>query len=135
MVRQSTVHFHILHIADNATRRLAALTMYQRARKLGNISSNGPEQFLNLAELQLEAYLVSINALSLIDPKSAWFVLPISAETGNEVSARNATVRLQCSNRCISAPKEAQIGQTYSAGEVLCGQARCRGRRARRHSA
>lgn len=59
--------------------------MYQRARKLGNAISNNPVQFLDLAELQLEAYLVSINALSLIDPKSAWFVLPISAESGNEV--------------------------------------------------
>jgi hypothetical protein len=64
--------------------------MYQRARKLGNIITSighTPEQYIALAELQLEAYLVSINALSLIDPKSAWFVLPISAETGNEVSA------------------------------------------------
>ena len=60
--------------------------MYQRARKLANIINSQPEQFVNLAELQLEAYLVSINALSLIDPQSAWFVLPISAESGNEVS-------------------------------------------------
>lgn len=64
---------------------VAALTMYQRARKLANVISNSPTQFLNLAELQLEALLVSINALSLIDPKAAWFVLPLSAENGNEV--------------------------------------------------
>lgn len=73
--------------SDRILRPLAALTMYQRARKLGNVISNNPDQFLTLAELQLEAYLVCINALSLIDPKSAWFVLPISAEGGNEVGA------------------------------------------------
>ena len=64
--------------------------MYQRARKLGGIIStigSNVAQWVGLAELQLEALLVSMNALSLIDPKSAWFVLPISAENGNEVSA------------------------------------------------
>ena len=66
--------------------------MYQRARKLGTVISNNPDQFLNLAELQLEAYTVCINALSLLDPKSAWFVLPISAENSNEVCISRLTM-------------------------------------------
>ncbi len=61
--------------------------MYQRARKLAGLGNTTSEQFLGLAELQLEAYLVSINALSLVDPKSAWIILPFIADPGNEVSA------------------------------------------------
>ena len=61
--------------------------MYQRARKLASLSNSSPQQFVTLAELQLEAYLVSINALSLVDPKSAWIILPFTAEPGNEVLA------------------------------------------------
>lgn len=76
---------HLYIELSNVVRPLAALTMYQRARKLGIVINNNPEQFVDLAEMQLEAYLVSINALSLIDPKSAWFVLSISADSGNEV--------------------------------------------------
>lgn len=61
--------------------------MYQRARKLAQAAEARPDQFMKLAEQQLEAYVVSINALSLIDQKSAWIVLPISAESNREVSA------------------------------------------------
>ena len=68
-------------------RLLAASTMYQRARKLAQLAGNSPDHFIKLAELQLEAYVVSINALSLIDQKSAWLVLPVSVESGNEVRA------------------------------------------------
>ncbi|CAL1702056.1 unnamed protein product [Somion occarium] len=57
--------------------RNAAAVMYQRARKLGTLYDN-PADFDALAELQLEAYVVSINALSLIDPASAWFVMPLT---------------------------------------------------------
>ena len=63
------------------------MTMYQRARKLASLSSSNPEQFLSLGELQLEAYIISINALSLVDPKSAWIVLPYTADVSNEVWA------------------------------------------------
>lgn len=65
----------------------AASTMYQRARKLAQQVDDSPDQFIRLGEQQLEAYIVSINALSLLDQKSAWMVLPISVETGNEVCA------------------------------------------------
>ncbi|KAJ3536697.1 hypothetical protein NM688_g6802 [Phlebia brevispora] len=68
--------------------RNAALTMYQRARKLAELSSNNPEQFTSLAGLQLEAYLVSMNALSIVDTKSAWIILPFTTEAGNEPQSR-----------------------------------------------
>lgn len=59
--------------------------MYQRARKLAALSTSEPQQFKILAEQRLEAYAVSINALSLVDSKSAWIVLPFTADSNNEV--------------------------------------------------
>lgn len=78
------------------------MTMYQRARKLGALPG-GPTDFHALADLQLEAYAVSINALSLVESKSAWFSLPASDVGEREVSActsiRNALVTLNAWQR------------------------------------
>ena len=63
---------------------VAALVMYQRARKLQN-RINDPTSFSSLAEAQLEAYTVAINALSLVDEKNAWVMLPIPPENLHEV--------------------------------------------------
>lgn len=41
--------------------------------------------FAELADLQLEAYAVAMNALALVDSKSQWITLPIVSETGREV--------------------------------------------------
>jgi hypothetical protein len=65
---------------------LAALVMYQRARKISSILGE-PSNFPNLAGLQLEAYVVAMNALSLLDQKNAWIAVPVVAETGHEVSS------------------------------------------------
>ncbi|TFK87436.1 hypothetical protein K466DRAFT_663014 [Polyporus arcularius HHB13444] len=67
--------------------RNAALTMYQRARKLAAIMGDA-SAFAELAELQLEAYVVAMNSLALVDPKSQWITLPITAETGHEPRKR-----------------------------------------------
>ncbi|KAI0063071.1 hypothetical protein BV25DRAFT_1907210 [Artomyces pyxidatus] len=56
--------------------RNAALVMYQRARKLGAYT-NDRAQYFHLAEQQLEAYVVAMNALNLLDQKNAWIVLPV----------------------------------------------------------
>src|ERR1700733_15367140 len=61
---------------------VAALTMYQRARKLHDLI-NDPSSLVVLAEEQLEAYLVAMNALSLLDRKSAWVSMPPSLRTGH----------------------------------------------------
>ena len=63
---------------------LAALTMYQRARKFAAAMGDA-RIFVEFAELQLEAYVVAMNALALVDPKSQWITLPITVETGHEV--------------------------------------------------
>lgn len=55
--------------------------MYQRARKLALLSNtNDLAQYLSLAEQQLEALIVSSNALALLDQKDAWITLPIAPE-------------------------------------------------------
>lgn len=61
--------------------------MYQRARKLAAVMGDA-SAFAELAELQLEAYVVAMNSLALVDPKSQWITLPITAETGHEVSKK-----------------------------------------------
>jgi nuclear pore complex protein Nup160 len=55
--------------------------MYQRARKLAVLSNTDDlVQYLSLAEQQLEALIVSSNALALLDQKDAWITLPIAPE-------------------------------------------------------
>ena len=38
-----------------------------------------------MAELQMEAYLGAVNALSLVDQKVAWIVIPFTAESDHGV--------------------------------------------------
>ena len=55
--------------------------MYQHARKLAALSNTSePAQYFLLAEQQLEALVISSNALALLDQKDAWIVLPIAPE-------------------------------------------------------
>ena len=62
----------------------AALTMYQRARKLHDLIGD-PSQLLALAEEQLEAYIVAMNSLALLDRPNAWIVMPVAVGNGREV--------------------------------------------------
>ncbi|KAE9395644.1 hypothetical protein BT96DRAFT_997448 [Gymnopus androsaceus JB14] len=64
--------------------RNAALTMYQRARKLQGLMIKDPSLMARLATEQLESYMISMNALSLADSKNLWFLLPGSVDTANE---------------------------------------------------
>lgn len=74
---------------------LAAMTMYLRARKLSELQGDlaqlselqgDPAQLVSLAEQEVEALAVSMNALSIIEAKSAWIVVPMSP-TAREVSS------------------------------------------------
>ncbi|KAF5393577.1 hypothetical protein D9757_000399 [Collybiopsis confluens] len=64
--------------------RHAALIMYQRARKLRGLLARDPSLLPHLASEQLEAYMISMNALSLADSKNLWFLLPGSADSVRE---------------------------------------------------
>jgi len=55
--------------------------MYQRARKLAALNTtNEQTQYFALAEQQLEALVISSNALSLLDQKDPWIILPVGPE-------------------------------------------------------
>lgn len=58
----------------------AALVMYQQAQKLA-MSIVDVVSFVETAQAQLEAIMVAINALSLVDSKNAWIVAPRSPAT------------------------------------------------------
>lgn len=88
-----SVHFSNCDLAAESMPFPAAAVMYQRARKLGTLYDN-PADFDALAELQLEAYVVSINALSLIDPASAWFVMPLTNGHDREVGHFHCDINL-----------------------------------------
>jgi hypothetical protein len=69
----------------------AARTMYQRARKLQENAAQSTD-VIALMEEQLDAYLLAINSLSLLDTKCAWVVTqaPPSVIIDVEVSRRNS---------------------------------------------
>ncbi|KAI0245682.1 nucleoporin Nup120/160-domain-containing protein [Lactifluus subvellereus] len=59
----------------------AALAMYQRARKLAALNTTNEQmQYIALAEQQLEALVISSNALALLDQKDPWIILPVGPE-------------------------------------------------------
>lgn len=68
--------------------------MFQRARKLQELLAD-PSNMRSVAQEQLEAYLVAINALSMVDRKSAYIVSPVAFDSHNEVciSLRHFLVR------------------------------------------
>ncbi|PCH41595.1 hypothetical protein WOLCODRAFT_100880 [Wolfiporia cocos MD-104 SS10] len=88
--------------------RNAALTMYQRARKLASLIGD-PESFLGLSDLQLEAYAVGINALALTDQKNAWIVIPATAETEHEPRKRRRLSKHIPEDRYAPGKRDAEI--------------------------
>ncbi|KNZ75687.1 Nuclear pore complex protein [Termitomyces sp. J132] len=72
--------------------RNAALAMYQRARRLQDLITE-PALFASLAEEQLEAYSLAINALSLVDSRNAWILLPLSSDQIHEPRKRRRLTR------------------------------------------
>ncbi|KAG6885255.1 hypothetical protein C0993_004112 [Termitomyces sp. T159_Od127] len=66
---------------------IAALAIYQRARRIQDLVTD-PEAFAALSEGQLEAYNLAINALSLVDARSAWILLPLPTDQPYESRKR-----------------------------------------------
>jgi nuclear pore complex protein Nup160 len=54
--------------------------MYQRSRKLRDIIVDATS-FVSLAEDQLEALSIAINALYLVDEKSGWILVPVMPDS------------------------------------------------------
>jgi len=73
----------------------AARTMYLQARKLGDKISDADDYEL-LSTMQIQALLVAINSLSLVEPRNAWFTIPLAADTGREVRKPHADSSAHC---------------------------------------
>ncbi|KAH7930039.1 hypothetical protein BV22DRAFT_1125203 [Leucogyrophana mollusca] len=68
--------------------RSAARTMYQRARKLQEVTGDSTDIVSSMEE-QLEAYLLAINSLSLVDQKvGAFIIAPASSDNAFEPRKR-----------------------------------------------
>ncbi|KAF9008833.1 nucleoporin Nup120/160-domain-containing protein [Cyathus striatus] len=63
--------------------RNASLTMYQRARKLQGVVTDGAS-FVELVYQQLDSLSIAINALALVDEKTAWILMPVSPDIAQE---------------------------------------------------
>lgn len=70
----------------------AALTMYQRARKLRELLN--ADSSTSLAGDALQSYLLAINSLSLVDPKNAWILIPGSVDSEHEPRKRRKVKRI-----------------------------------------
>ncbi|OSX60529.1 hypothetical protein POSPLADRAFT_1066767 [Postia placenta MAD-698-R-SB12] len=89
--------------------RNAALTMYQRARKLASLIGDS-ENSISLVEAQLEAYAVSMSALALIDQRNAWIVIPVTAETGHaQLRKRRKLTKHIPENRYSLGSRDAEV--------------------------
>jgi hypothetical protein len=69
--------------------------MYQRARKLHHLIGD-PTLFFSLVEDQLEAYMVAMNALSLLEKKNAWILFPVSLDHLYEVCVTVSSLDCLC---------------------------------------
>jgi nuclear pore complex protein Nup160 len=66
-----------VHVLPSDASVPAALVMYQRAAKLADVVAPADE-LLQLADMQREAYVTALNAMSLLEEKSAWIVVPVT---------------------------------------------------------
>ncbi|KAH7103030.1 nucleoporin Nup120/160-domain-containing protein [Auriculariales sp. MPI-PUGE-AT-0066] len=78
------LYAHILYAwyTHRGDLRSAAQTMYLQARKIGDLIDS--EHYEDLSTKHIQALLVAINALSIVEPRNAWFTVPLVAETGRE---------------------------------------------------
>jgi len=71
-----------------------------------------------MAELQIEAYLAAVNALSLVDQKVAWIAIPLAAEPDYVV--RRLCPSRSCQTDVVLAASETKEAiETYPGGTVL----------------
>jgi len=80
-----SLFFSVTHCAYIA---IAAMTMYQRARKYDDLFGDNPQLLVQYAEEELEAYMITMNSLSLVDSKNAWFLMRWSANDVEQVRCR-----------------------------------------------
>lgn len=92
-----------------------------------------PQHFVALSEMQAQAYLVAMNALSLIDPKSAWISMTVTPEIVTQVSSFGFAA--SCFDIVSAEPKTTEVVQTHSRRQVRLGMPGRRSCGARRYAA
>lgn len=75
--------------------------MFQRARTLLFHVATSPDP-LTVAELANEAYVITLNALAMLDPKQAWFTCPVT-DSEDKVRMRMILIRDPLTNVLHSA--------------------------------
>ncbi|KAF9452001.1 hypothetical protein P691DRAFT_795643 [Macrolepiota fuliginosa MF-IS2] len=98
---------HILYTwyVQRGNYRDGALVMYQQAQKLAAKTSD-VASFVEIAQAQLEAITIAINALSLIDSNRAWIVVP---KPNTTVRNRRVTLNHVPDNKFSSRRYDAEI--------------------------
>ncbi len=92
--------------------------MYQRARKVQDVITD-VASFISLAEDQLEGLSVAVNALSLVDEKTAWVLMPVVSDPVSDYIEKSSDrlIRFQQTR------KRQKIVQTYSRIKIYYKQA------------
>jgi hypothetical protein len=111
----ATVKFQPSNFASiSQTLDPAARTMYQRARKLQENAVQSSD-VIALMEEQLEAYLLAINSLSLLDTKCAWVVTQAPPNVIIDVDVSKITrYRLGASDVCETVSQATEAFKVYS---------------------
>ncbi|KAF5363323.1 hypothetical protein D9756_000589 [Leucocoprinus leucothites] len=81
--RPSYAHILYTWYVRRGNYRDGALVMYQQAQKMTTAVIDAAS-FAEKAQAQLEAIMISINALSLVDSKNAWIIVPKSNPTARK---------------------------------------------------
>lgn len=92
--------------------------MYQRARKVQDVITD-VASFISLAEDQLEGLSVAVNALSLVDEKTAWVLMPVVSDPVNAFTKKIKSP----TNLFRLDPKAPKVVETYSRIEIHHKQA------------
>lgn len=74
------------------------------------------QQFVVISEMQAHAYLVAMNALSLIDPKNAWISMPIAPEAVSQV--RECYISISFFDTFNSESKTAEVDIEYPGRQI-----------------
>lgn len=96
----------------------AAMTMYMCSQKLSEVRRE-PGDDIDVLEQELEALTTAINALSLVEPTSAWFSYPTLSRTIREVCAPLYVSSLLLLTLSTIASQTTQIEWLYSRVQVL----------------
>ncbi|KZT41120.1 hypothetical protein SISSUDRAFT_1059684 [Sistotremastrum suecicum HHB10207 ss-3] len=99
--------------------RSAARVMYEHARRLSGFSVES-NRLVEIRRQEAEAYLIAINALSLLEPNSAWIVVPLFRSVSSELSISNNVSRLIPDDLFATRTNESEVVDLLQLRRELC---------------